>query len=298
MLSLTKRILDQHRGRKGIPTPEDVIVCFFDELLSPFGRIGLWLEASLKSANTAKHRAILEELSERNGVGAEALTQSLSMKSKVVETCLHDLYHGGFVKLRGRNFLPANPWLTLRFLASRRFGETQKDFSKLKDLFLQFRNSEGSTYSTENKELEDRIQKLLGELHGRRLPGLDFGTRDAVLVPSHPQWEAVVGHDTRNHQNHSQLIAMDLMLNGRDRRWILEFPPSRDILDRETYLDIRNRYQYFCKSSRRTLHRLWIVHGPGFSREVEKMAREDGVLLSNKQNVSSLEGSYLSGMAA
>lgn len=292
VIAICDALLSMARHQKGTPGPEEVQAAFLQELAEPFGRIGLWLESKLKAAAAWRPQAVLAELSQVGGLGAEALAQRLGWDLASTQESLEVLRELGWVRMRGRSFLPRDPWMTLRHRVQGLGGlpASIEDFLSNRGVF------EDDAWG---RGIEADLKLLLEEIHGRRLPGMDFGTVEAVLVPSSPQWEAVVGMDSRGALGPGPgVVAMDLLLNGRDKRWVVEFSSAEAPLGLAELEAIHRRFRFFQASSRRSLHKLWVIAPAGFLEETRIRAQELGILSSDLKNLRSLQASFRKPQAA
>lgn len=275
--SLADRVLEESRRSRKLPDREAVRTAFLRELLEPMGRIGLSCRARLGEATRgALGVAVAEVLARRGPLGLESLSQLTGIGRPRVLEHLRELTHRGLLVEQDGRYRLEDPVLEfrLRVLGGLRAGEPWED-PGVRALTVAFEEQEVGGW-------EALVRNFLVQAGGRILPGGPFGLRGQVLCPSEAMEEAPVGYDAQGAVDQDPgLVAADLLVNGRDHRWLVEMPSER-----WPYSAVRMRralrmHEFFSRSYRRTIDRLWVAARGGFSPEAREIAREAGVLTTD-----------------
>lgn len=293
--AMVLRLLREARGGRGVPGQDEVRAAFLREVLGADGQVAMACEAALaRDAAAGVDRAAVDLLARRGALGPESVAQLLSVGVASASSRLERLTGDGLLRAEGGRYRVEDRVLAfrLRHLPEVQGGDPAAD-PALVQAVADFEQGELCDLHGAG-EWERRIRTFLRWADGRELPGDALGASRRVLAPSGGIEEAAVGWDEAGRvDGYPALQAADLLLNGRDRRWLVELPrPGRPVDVEMVERSVRLR-RFFQRTYHRPIERLWLASEDGFTPEAWQAARAEGVLVSDGQALSSLEAQVL-----
>jgi hypothetical protein len=290
---MVHRLLEDLRGERKAPDQEAVRTAFLREVLGPMGRIGLSCRARLAEASRgALGFAILDVLARRGCLGLESISQLTGIGRPRVMEHLRDLTRRGLLLEESGRYWLEDRVLAFRFqaLAAQRDMEPWLD-PEIRSLAWQLENQDVGRW-------EQRIRSFLRVSQGRLLPARPFGAEGSVRCPSDAHEEAPVGYDRQGKvDGEPSMVAADLLLNGRDRRWLVEMPREGLPYSGDQMRRSLRMLDFFATSYRRSIDHLWVASAGGFSSEARDLARSQGVLTTDSFGLGELERGLLASVA-
>lgn len=291
--ALAARLVEGARLQRGVPGPAEVRTAFLGEVLEPMGRIGLACQARLgEPGRGALDRAMLDVLAGKGALGLESVSQLTGIGRSRALDHLRELTRRGVLREDQGRYHIDDRVLGFRLRALAVAGTPRPwEAPGVRTMAEEFEAETMCPWET-------RVRSTLRTWEGRALPGRCFGAERVVCCPAGPVEEAAVGFDSRGEVDGAPtLVAADMLLNGRDRRWLVEMPRQPLPYEAAQMQRALRMRDFFARTYRRPIERLLVASEAGFTADARDLARACGVLITDTEALAELERGLLTAVA-